>query len=171
VSGRPLGIDDGEAKLMHQALCTAGAVLLVLLVAAASTGDQPNPGDKAVLVDVSGPTVVGFVWSGHPSSIDESDKETIAFLQSALEDVTKCLKNENKPVRIEFAHVFRLRSDGSEETIEIPLNYPRSVGAILARPGVHSRIVYSERVLSPHSPVILQTASEYFDAPACRPER
>ena len=154
---------------MHQALCTAGAVLLVLLVAAASTGDQPNPGDKAVLVDVSGPTVVGFVWSGHPSSMDENDRETIAFLQSALEDVAKCLKDE-KPVRVEFAHVFRLHSNGSEETIEIPLNYPRSVGAILARPGAHSEIIYAFGAGSP-SQGLLQAASEYFKAPACHAER
>jgi len=157
---------------MHQALCTTGAVLLVLVVAAASTGDQANPaqpGEPVILVDVSGPVVVGFLWSETQSGT-ESDKESIAHLQSALDDVAKCLKNENVSVRMEFARIFRLRNPGSNETIEIPRDHPRSVGAILARPGVHSRIIYGYAVGSP-SQGLLVTASEYFNAPACRPQR
>ena len=120
------------------------------------------------MVDVSGPTIVGFLWTGDRSE-SASDKNA-AVLQSALEDVAKCLKNQNVSVRMEFALNFRLRSGGSEETIEIPRNYPRSVGAILVRPGVHSRIVYAYTLASP-SHDLRETASEYFDAPACRPER
>jgi len=158
---------------MHQALCTAGAVLVVLLFVAASNGDQPNQVEPSepVLVDVSGPIVVGFLWAETRSGT-ESDKETIARLQSALEEVTKCLKddNVNVSVRMEFTRFFRFRSGGSEETIEIPRNHPRSVGAILARPGVHTRIIYSYGVGSP-SQGLRETASEYFNAPACRPQR
>jgi hypothetical protein len=156
--------------MMHQASCTAGAVLLVLVAAAASTGDQPNPAEQSepVLVDVSGPMIVGFLWSGSRSS-SESD-EKAAVLQSALEDVAKCLKNENVSVRMEFALAFRLRNGGSEETIQIPRNQPRSVGAILVRPGVHSRIVYAYTLASPSHDLRI-TAAEYFNAPACRPDR
>ena len=119
---------------------------------------------------VSGPIIVGFLWA-RTRAESESDKETSAHLQSALEDVAKCLKTENVSVstRLEFAHVFRLRSGGSEETVEIPPD-SRSVGAILARPGVPSRIVYAYTVVSP-SYDLRQTASEYFNAPACRPDR
>jgi hypothetical protein len=162
-----------EAKLMYQALCT-GAVLLVLVVAATSIGDQPNaeqPGEP-VLVNVSGPTVVGFWWSVTQSQ-SESDKDTIASLQSALKDVANCLKNEDVSIRMEIAHVFRLRSGGSEETIELPqYDFPGTVGAILARPGVHRQIVYGV-VQHPKalSYALREHASEYFNAPACRPEQ
>ena len=77
---------------------------------------------------------------------------------------------ENASVRMEFAHVFRLRSGGSEETVEIPRNYHRSIVAILARPGAHSEIIYAFGAGSP-SQGLLQAASEYFKAPACHPER
>jgi hypothetical protein len=156
--------------VMRQVLCIAGA-LLVLVVAHAAISDQPNPAEpnEPVVVNVSGPTVVGFLWSGTHSQ-SESDKETIGILQSALADVAKCLKDQNVSVRMDFALVFRLRSDGREETVAIPGNYPRSVGAILARPGVHSEIIYAFRAGSP-SQGLLQAASEYFSAPACRPER
>ena len=157
---------------MYQALST-GAVLLVLVVAAPSIGDQPNsekPGEP-VLVDVSGPIVVGFWWATNRSEI-ESDKERITLFQSAFDDLAKCLKNQNVSVRTEVAHVFRLRSGGSEETIELPREYPGKVGAILARPGVHSRIVYGI-FGEPRSlrDVLRENAAEYFNAPACRPER
>ncbi len=162
---------------MYQALCT-GAVLLVLVLAATSIGDQPNaeqPGEP-VLVNVSGPIVVGFWWSMTQSQ-SESDKETISLLQSVLEDVAKCLKNEDFSIRMEIAPVFRLRSGGSEETIELPRDYPGTVGAILARPGVHRRIVYVVREQSGHlsrehaSEYLREHASEYFNAPGCRPQR
>jgi hypothetical protein len=156
---------------MYRALC-ARAVLLVLVVAATAIGDQPNaeqPGEP-VLVNVSGPIVVGFWWSINQSEI-KSDKERIALFQSAFDDLAKCLKNENVSIRTEIARVFRLRSGGSEETIELPHDYPGIVGAILARPGVNRRIVYGvfgePRALRD---TLRLNASKYFNAPACRPD-
>ena len=157
---------------MHLIMRTSYALLLVLVLPLSSFGDQLNPeepSDPVVPVEVSGPTVVGFLWSGTRAE-SESDKEMVARLQSALHDVAKCLETENASVRMEFAHVFRLRSGGSEETVEIPRNYPRSIGAILARPGAHSEIIYAFGAGSP-SQGLLQAASEYFKAPACHAER
>ena len=117
--GSTMRMRGGLAAATHQAVCTAGAVLLVLVVAAASAnGDQPNPVEPGeppvVTVDVSGPVVVGFLWSMTQSGT-ESDKETIARVKSALDDVAKCLKNDNVnvSVRLEFTRFFRFRGGGS----------------------------------------------------------
>jgi hypothetical protein len=57
----------------------------------------------------------------------------------------------------------------AEEAIEIPRNHPRSVGAILGRPGVKARIIYAKATGTGYG--LRETASEYFNAPACHTER
>jgi hypothetical protein len=135
--------------------------LFVVLAASCDSRPRSNPDVVTKYIDLERPTVVAFL---RPSSQDSLNAEATASqenVRSAIEGIKICLGQDFVSYRIVTADRIVVRSPGGEEPFELG-HFAPLVGALLLRPGSHSRILFAgggaealERMLRP-------VASEYF---------
>lgn len=140
-------------------------LLAILLLAPACGGDQTP------VIDVTGPTIVGFF---PPLSEEELQRtpsvtQALAFLQFALNDAKACLATLAPTIRMEATSALKFRLDGSRQTIEFPQEEGLWVGVVLLQPGQEPRVIHASAGPASLQQVLASASAEYFAAPECAP--
>jgi hypothetical protein len=139
-------------------------VLIAILITISACGGKQTP-----VIDVTGPTVVGFF---PPLSEEELQRtpavsHALAFLQFALNDAEDCLAALAPTIRMEETSELKLRLDGKRQTIEIPQKDGLWVGVVLLQPGQEPRIVHAVGGPASLQQTLVTAVAEYFSSPEC----
>jgi len=141
------------------------AIALALLAASGLVADD------SATVTVQGVTIIGFFPPYTQNELDHDDGsigEGTAHVGFALEDLEKCLKQQEPQVRFELTKSLTLTDGAHVRRIAIPNEPGKTVGIVLAKPDAEPMVVYATVGPSSLQWLALDAAADYFGTPACK---
>lgn len=132
--------------------------------------DSPR---KTIKVPTDKGMLVGFFPPVNQEEFDDpmsGASEGIAHVRFALEDTKKCLEASgiNVVVELVLANEIEFESTSEKIQVEIPKEWPKSVGIYMLRPNLKPEVVYAQAGPSSLTVLAPETARKYFGATACK---
>jgi hypothetical protein len=158
----------GPAVPFVRSVC---ATICVAVGVAFTSVANDSTESQAVVISVTGPTVIGFFPPTTQAQMDDVDSgfsEGIADVRFALEDINKCLALIRPTIRLELTRSITLKSGKGSFTIPLGTDWQHSIGVILASRDKKPQIVYAEAGPSTLLYLGPDAAAEYFRIPGCK---
>jgi hypothetical protein len=148
---------------------SASVLLLIVLASLPIRASAQARSD--VVIDVTGPLVIGFFPPFTKTEESEDGViEGLAHMRFALDDIAECIADTSTTYRLDVTRSIVLRDGKRVQRVTLPRDWGHAVGIILVAPGRSRRTVFAPEGPSTLIQLGPAAAAEYFGKPACRRE-
>lgn len=135
---------------------------------------EPSPMTKTETVRIGSRAVIVFAPPDLDPALgeqtDEPSIEAVAHIGYGLDDLDDCLRGRHLDVHLVFATTLVLVHGGKRRRIDLPTDWPRSVGAVLVAPRKEPCMLYAESGPSSLGDFLTEGVAEYYGIRSCRQE-
>jgi hypothetical protein len=174
-SNAPFCVIAPAPKRLIRNVRELSALLAVLLVSVFQLGayaQRARPEQGPITVDLTGPLILGFFPPfTEAEAAEDRIIEGLAHVRFALEDISRCYKNDSATYRLDVTRSVTLREGQGTHRIDIPGDSEHAVGIILAMPGQPPRTIFATDGPSTLGGLGPLAAADYFGEPGCQRNR